>query len=77
VNVSGVLFQVKGRELLLWGIYGDSTSPDGPGETVEGEGEDVKHEGADFSLFGQRHLVDPGSVLRVTSAAQLVRVKKP
>jgi tetratricopeptide (TPR) repeat protein len=77
VNVSGVLFQVKGPELLLWSITADGGAPNAPGETTDVSGEDVIHECADFSNFGQRHLADPGSLLRVTSSAQLYRVKRP
>jgi hypothetical protein len=76
-NVSGALFQVKGPELLLWHVSADGAAPEAAGETVTAEGGTLAHEGPDFSMFGQRHLADAGSLLRVTSSGQLTRVKKP
>lgn len=75
VNVSGVLFQTRGAEMLLVDIYNGWNSPATEGEIAVSVGGVVSHTGSEFNAFQMRHFVSEGIKLRVSNSVLLRQVK--
>jgi len=75
LNVSGILFQIRGPEILLVNIYNHSRAPGTQGEFAANAKGKVSHTGPAFNLFQMRHCVGGGAVLRVSNACLLHRIK--
>jgi hypothetical protein len=76
INVSGVLFQVLGPEIVLKDINNNRFAPGSKGEAAMSTGDGAVHTGPSLAFFPQRHFVDKGSVIRINSAFQMYRVKR-
>lgn len=76
VNVSGILFEIQGAELVAIDSLGTRKAPGGAGEIAFSMGGQVTHTGPQLRPFRARQFVDAGCAVRVTSALQTYRVRK-
>ncbi len=77
VNVSGILFQLRGADILVENFYDGRGSPGAKGDIAMSMGGRVHaSHGSDFVPFGRRLFVEVGARIRVNSAQQIYRAKE-